>query len=450
MSGRDFHRSQYQQNMCVQEICQSAINAFICVREHHQWRKSDILMECSTGYRLRRKNTDRIIRVFSITIGTAVSIIKTENMKKIPFLISLLISTSSFAINYVTVTDECPLIRFQEANLKDIVADKSDIKLTQSAGYITVNIIGGGNQTIYWTPAQARAYGYSMDSLYDYIKGILKVSCSMYPGGGGDNDSQTIHVSVLNDTVFFTITRGNTVGFDLPINEAYIVADSLITVSYGATTPRHAYLVKNLYNSNGTITSNRSINMNGKSMVFSDATDGYYFGYAPATAMGITDANASLTITNAKSSGSDAAPFLMFGNMDHAFYIKATSADSSIHIKRANSVGSKIYLEGLNTDQTADSIAGKVGGGLVWVPYLLGGATLNFPSTAAGDVSDLTITVTGAAVGDPVALGIGDAAITTTATFTAWVSATNTVTVRFSPKATEDPASATFKVRVLR
>lgn len=79
-----------------------------------------------------------------------------------------------------------------------------------------------------------------------------------------------------------------------------------------------------------------------------------------------------------------------------------------------------------------------------------GSATLDFASTAAGAVSDLTITVTGAADGDPVILGVPNASITATATFTAWVSGTNTVTVRFSPKATEDPASGTFKVRVIK
>lgn len=79
---------------------------------------------------------------------------------------------------------------------------------------------------------------------------------------------------------------------------------------------------------------------------------------------------------------------------------------------------------------------------------LAGSATLDFPSTGVGAVADLTITVTGAAVGDPVLLGVPNASITTTATFWAWVSATNTVTVRFSPKTTEDPASGTFKVTV--
>ena len=80
-----------------------------------------------------------------------------------------------------------------------------------------------------------------------------------------------------------------------------------------------------------------------------------------------------------------------------------------------------------------------------------GSAILNFPSTAAGAVSDLAISVPGAAVGDCVALGVPSGSVTTTATFSAFVTAGGgTVTVRYSPKATEDPPSGTFKALVFK
>jgi len=84
---------------------------------------------------------------------------------------------------------------------------------------------------------------------------------------------------------------------------------------------------------------------------------------------------------------------------------------------------------------------------------LKGSATLDFDDTAAGVVNDKTITVTGAADGDVVSLGIPNASQTTTGSFFAWVSATNTVTVRFTPgvlTGTENPASGTFKVTVTK
>jgi hypothetical protein len=75
-------------------------------------------------------------------------------------------------------------------------------------------------------------------------------------------------------------------------------------------------------------------------------------------------------------------------------------------------------------------------------------ATLDFPSTTSTTVSDLTVTVTGAALGDIVKLGVPNAAMTATASYFGWVSSANTISIRYSPKATENPASATFNVSV--
>jgi hypothetical protein len=80
-------------------------------------------------------------------------------------------------------------------------------------------------------------------------------------------------------------------------------------------------------------------------------------------------------------------------------------------------------------------------------------ATLDFPDTAAGAVSDLTMTVTGAAVGDPVYVGAPTASVPDKGSFFGWVSATNTVTVRFVNNdllASKDPASGSFKVVVFK
>lgn len=83
---------------------------------------------------------------------------------------------------------------------------------------------------------------------------------------------------------------------------------------------------------------------------------------------------------------------------------------------------------------------------------LYGSAALDFPNTAAQSSSDLTLTVTGAADGDPVFLGAPNTAVNANSNYTAWVSAANTVSVRFSnfSAAAIDPASATFKVVVFK
>jgi hypothetical protein len=77
-------------------------------------------------------------------------------------------------------------------------------------------------------------------------------------------------------------------------------------------------------------------------------------------------------------------------------------------------------------------------------------ATLDFPSISAGGSEDLTITVTGASVGDSVHLGL-PAAPAAGIVFSAFVSAANTITVRASniTGSPVDPASATYRVTVI-
>ena len=83
---------------------------------------------------------------------------------------------------------------------------------------------------------------------------------------------------------------------------------------------------------------------------------------------------------------------------------------------------------------------------------LTGSATLDFLSTNAQNSRDMTIAVTGAADGDVVSLGVPNAAVNANTCYTAWVSAANTVTVRFNnySNGTVDPASGLFKVFVTK
>jgi hypothetical protein len=81
-----------------------------------------------------------------------------------------------------------------------------------------------------------------------------------------------------------------------------------------------------------------------------------------------------------------------------------------------------------------------------------GSATLDFGNTSAQNSSDLTITVTGVSDGDVVSLGVPNASVNANTCFTAWVSATDTVTVRFNNYSSGaiDPASGTFKIKVFK
>lgn len=80
-------------------------------------------------------------------------------------------------------------------------------------------------------------------------------------------------------------------------------------------------------------------------------------------------------------------------------------------------------------------------------------ATLDFPDTNPGSTADLTITVSGAALGDVVSLGVPGSAVQANAQYTAFVNAANSVTVRFSnlqASGSQNPASGLFKVKVFK
>lgn len=87
-------------------------------------------------------------------------------------------------------------------------------------------------------------------------------------------------------------------------------------------------------------------------------------------------------------------------------------------------------------------------------PMIVGNVTavLNFPSTAANSSSVLTVTVPGAVDGDFVKLAAPNASVPANGHFYAWVSAANTVSVRFvnNTVAAIDPTSGTFRVVVER
>lgn len=142
-------------------------------------------------------------------------------LKRILFALLTVAFFCSYSVTYTSVSDECPYIRFSGTTLKDIVVDKSHIKLEQTNTSVIVTFLNGGAQTITWSSAQARSYGYSLDSLYDYVLDILKVQCDTSGGGGGGSGTVT-SVSAL--------TIGTT-GTDLSSTVANSTTTPVITLN---------------------------------------------------------------------------------------------------------------------------------------------------------------------------------------------------------------------------
>jgi hypothetical protein len=144
--------------------------------------------------------------------------------------------------------------------------------------------------------------------------------------------------------------------------------------------------------------------------------------------------------------------------------IGQTTPTAVLHLKAGTATASTAPLKFTSGTNLTTAEAGAVefnGTNLFFSPSttrhtvnhgLTGSATLNFPSTTTLLSADLTITVTGAADGDVVSLGVPNAAVNANTSYSAWVSAANTVTVRFNnySSGTVDPASALFKVFVTK
>jgi hypothetical protein len=155
------------------------------------------------------------------------------------------------------------------------------------------------------------------------------------------------------------------------------------------------------------------------------------------TATNINGAN--LTIAGGRNTGTGTGGSLLF-----------QTAPAGSTGTAAGTLTTRLTIDSTGLSTFAGSVA--VGGGTAITKVISATGTLDFPNTLAQTDSDLTITVTGAGDGDVVAVGIPSGSALAGSCYSAWVSATNTVTVRFSVYglAAKDPASGSFRVSVTK
>jgi hypothetical protein len=145
----------------------------------------------------------------------------------------------------------------------------------------------------------------------------------------------------------------------------------------------------------------------------------------------------------------------------YRFFSDANLTEASAMYLKNGSVGIGVASPAAKLDVNGNVRAGgnltttgtvTIGGGTAIAKVSSVTATLNFGSTNSGASDDLTITLSGVAVGDAVFLGVDNGSVSGGTSFTAWVSATDTVTVRFNnySGAAIDPASGTFRVAVMK
>jgi hypothetical protein len=131
-----------------------------------------------------------------------------------------------------------------------------------------------------------------------------------------------------------------------------------------------------------------------------------------------------------------------------AFRAGAQGADITYTLPIAN-VNAAASATDLGTGHMEVNSAGTMS----WRQTVVTTGNATFVATAAQSSNDQTIAVTGAASGDIVSLGVPNAAVLANSAYTAWVSANNTVTIRFnnySAGAQNPGGPHTFKVQVVK
>lgn len=170
------------------------------------------------------------------------------------------------------------------------------------------------------------------------------------------------------------------------------------------------------------------------------------------TGSGITSLNTLTGATQTFATGTSGTNFnISSSGTTHTFNIPDASATARGFV----STGSQTWA-GTKTLSNNLVVNGSltVGGGATVTTLLTVNATLDFPNTPANSAEDVSVTVVGAVAGDAVFVTppTGVTGTKVNRVFTAWVSATNEVKVRFSnlTAASADLPSSSYRIVVIR
>jgi hypothetical protein len=232
-----------------------------------------------------------------------------------------------------------------------------------------------------------------------------------------------------------------------------------------------------IYKFDGTLTGNRTMFMNGFQLLFKDTSDIYDYVDIRENYVSVTNTfydnrqtmtqygfqNGGIVDSNETEIRMEGGIIAMYAN-NAATTSPTPGADLRIDgdgvVKfRVSAPGAldSIYGKNSSGELTAADIGTglEISSGVLKQKILVASDSIDFASITGIGSLEQTITVTGAALSDPVTLGIPNAVMTMTngefAIYTAYVSATDTVKVRFSNTIagnTLNPPKALFKIIV--
>jgi hypothetical protein len=305
----------------------------------------------------------------------------------------------------------------------------------------------------------------------EFRRGLIQINDSIYIIGG-----DTLNVGSGNDTckwssqganIYYTNGRVG-IGVSSPAYRLHVDGGTAVPAYFKTNLSTVGYVgIENIYNGGNAAAGLRFFNDNGlTSQLLSYSTSGF-FGpnalllHSAAGSVRLISNTAHVEFAtggpfpaNVKARVLNNGNFLINTDIDNGTKFKLHGTAYITDTLKTPNIIQK------NVDTTTYKLVVVDGSGnhfkSNWqsVPAMLTATSvLNFGSTAAGTSTDLTITVNGAVDGDAVSLGVPNASTTSNGSFSAWVSAANTITVRFSNNDLTnalDPASGTFRVSVIR
>ena len=299
-----------------------------------------------------------------------------------------------------------------------------------------INSSLGGNNTIINATGGSVGIGTTGPAFLLDVNGTLGTTGAATVGGSLSVNSGVINNGSATSVLYFGTPASNYLYYDgttlttrIGGSDRIIINASTGNVGIGSsTTPVSLAEIQGGLTTVGSVL---TLGTKEPSVVVSDVLGRVNF-YAPLDAAG-TDANLVAGSIVAQAEGT----------------FSATSNATSLLFQTGSSevATTKLTISSAGAATFTGTVA--IGSGTPIAKVMSATDTLDFGNTATLTSTDLTITVTGAAVGDSVAIGL-PAAPDANGCFTGWVSAANTVTVRFNnySAGSIDPASATYRATV--
>jgi len=229
------------------------------------------------------------------------------------FIALLSLINIGYSQSFSTATDNTCFITITTPQGTSMDARKELCRVHQFTDRVDLITVDNNLVICTWTKAQAISYGYTLETLEQYLLSILNVSCgasstqtlsisndtlsisdgnSVVLPSGSSSDSQSLHLA-FSDSIQLSITRGNSIKFAYAIDSVSLITDSLIVFKGGV---RKSYVKNTVSFAKNTSKDSIILTLNGNRYAVKDSIGS---GGGSSSLSGLTSATGTNTIDNA-------------------------------------------------------------------------------------------------------------------------------------------------------